>query len=138
MTLWDCPLCDRRFGATNRPHVCVPALSIDAYFANRPADERTIFDAILAVFGDVDLNQIEIEAVTVGVLFRARRTFAELRPRRSGVSLSIVLPSALESERVTRRVRAGRGIANFFVIADARQIDDEVADYLRQSFIFWR
>jgi transposase-like protein len=39
-TPWTCPACDRHFGRRNQSHTCAPAMSVDAYFAARPAAHR--------------------------------------------------------------------------------------------------
>ena len=75
MSGWVCPRCERRFGAPGRSHVCMPAMSFDDYFETRPPIDRATFDAVVEALGDVD--GVEVEAVSVGVLFRARRTFLD-------------------------------------------------------------
>ena len=39
MAAWTCPQCDRSFGRTGQSHVCLPVMSVDAYFRDRPAYE---------------------------------------------------------------------------------------------------
>lgn len=110
-------------------------MSIDDYFAARPSVDREIYEAVAAVLADCD--GVEVEAVSVGVLFRARRTFVELRPRRVGLVVSIVLPAALRSWRVTRRVPLGPGaMASFLPAKSAADIDGEVVGWLLESYEF--
>ncbi len=110
-------------------------MAIDEYFADREPLDREIFDAVAAVLADCE--GVDVEAVSVGVLFRARRTFVELRPRRVGLAVSIVLSHGLASGRVSRRVPLGAsGVANFLTAKSATDIDDEVTDWLLESYEF--
>ncbi len=139
MTHRTCPRCDRRFGARNRTHVCEPATTIDRSFDSRPIGDRAIFDAVATVVDELDdVGEIEIEAVGVGVLFRARRTFVELRPRLVGIGLSVFLPRELPSDRVVRRMRSSGGVANVIVLAQPADVDDEVRGWIAESVEFCR
>src|SRR5690242_6899308 len=98
---WVCPECQRRFGRRNQSHECLPARSVDEYYAERPDWERPIFDAIrehLDVFEDV-----HVEALEVGVFFKRLRTFAELRPRKGRLTLSVLLSRRLRHPRIVKR-----------------------------------
>jgi len=86
---WTCAECGRQFGRRNQSHECTPAFSLDEYFAARPPREREIFEVIAAHLED--MGEVRVEAVQVGILFKRSRTFAELRPRRDRVVLSVLL-----------------------------------------------
>ncbi|HLZ69592.1 MAG TPA: DUF5655 domain-containing protein [Dehalococcoidia bacterium] len=133
-TRWICPRCGRSFGRANRPHTCAPALSLDAYFAGRPPAQRRVFDAVAAHVRELD--GVEIEAVSVGILIKASRTFAELRPRRDRLALSLLLGRMLDHPRVRRHVRAGaRGVAHFIDLHDTEDVDDEVRGWLTEAYL---
>ena len=80
------PACGREFGF-RQAHVCVPPLSVDAYFAARPPYERPIFEAVRDHV--TSLGPVIVEPVNIGILFKARRTFAELRPKTRWVGLTL-------------------------------------------------
>ena len=96
--MWECPRCDRRFGQANRPHVCAPAMAIDAYFVDAEPGDREIYEAVAEAL--IDCGPVEIEAVSVGIFFKRSRTFVELRPRKRGMACSMILPARA-------RVRSG-------------------------------
>ena len=130
---WACPRCDRRFGQVNRPHVCVPAMAIDAYFVDAEPVDREIFDAVSEAL--IECGPVEIEAVSVGILFKRSRTFVELRPRRRGMACSMILPHALDSTRVTRRIRLGSsGVANFITLVSADEVDEQLREWLALAY----
>lgn len=130
--VWSCGACGREFGK-RRSHVCVPALSVDAYFAARPSFEREIFDAVRAHLES--LGPVIVEPVGVGVLFKARRTFVELRPKAHWVDLSIGLNRRLEHPRITRTVRtATRRTYHGIRVRSASDIDREVREWLSESY----
>ena len=58
-----------------------PALTLDQYFATGPAHERPVFDAVVAHLRAV--GPVHVEPVSVGILLKSSRTFAELRPMRA-------------------------------------------------------
>jgi hypothetical protein len=131
--MWECPRCDRRFGQANRPHVCAPAMAIDAYFVDAEPGDREIYEAVAAAL--IDCGPVEIEAVSVGIFFKRSRTFVELRPRRRGMACSMILPHVLESDRVTRRIQLGpRGVANFVTLVSAGDVDEELRQWLAMAY----
>ena len=131
--MWECPRCDRRFGQANRPHVCAPAMAIDAYFVDAEPVDREIFEAVSEAL--VECGPVEIEAVSVGIFFKRSRTFVELRPRKRGMACSMILPFALESNRVTRRIQVGSGgVANFITLGSADDVDDQLREWLALAY----
>ena len=81
------------------------AMAIDAYFVDAEPGDREIYEAVANAL--IDHGPVEIEAVSVGILFKRSRTFVELRPRKRGMACSMILPHALTSERATRRIKLG-------------------------------
>ena len=131
-SMWECPRCERRFGQANRPHVCAPAMAIDAYFVDAEPVDREIYEAVADVL--IECGPVEIEAVSVGILFKRSRTFVELRPRKRGMACSMVLPIALESSRVTRRIQLGsRGVVNSVTLVSAEDVDEELSEWLAMA-----
>ena len=131
---WTCPACDREFGRFNQSHVCLPAMSVDEYFAARLPRDRAIFDAVLACLADV--GEVHVEAVGVGVLIKRTRTFSELRPRRDGLVLSVLLSRAVEHPKITRTVRTSGGRrAHFIPLRAPSDVDDEVRAWLAESYV---
>jgi Domain of unknown function (DUF5655) len=131
---WTCPECQRSFGRRNQSHECVPAKSIDEYFADRPEWERPIFEEIadhLEFVGDV-----QVEAVDVGVFFKRARTFAELRPMRNRLRLSVLLSRRLKHPRIVRRWEgSGSRAAYFFDLREPGDVDDELRDWLTEAYL---
>jgi predicted transport protein len=129
---WTCPACGREFGR-RQSHVCVPARSVDSYFAERPAVEREIFEAVREHLES--LGPVIVEPVGVGILFKRRRTFVELRPKARWVDLSIGLNHRLDHPRITRTVRTG-GVPTYhgIRIRSAADIDSEVCAWLTESY----
>jgi uncharacterized protein DUF5655 len=129
---WTCPACDRSFGRANQSHVCLPVQSIDEYFAARPETEREIYDAVVGHLAHV--ATVDVEAATVGILVKRRRTFVELRPKQRWVELSIMLTRPIDDPRVSRRIVVSRGrFAYFFRIRSADDIDDDLRELLTES-----
>jgi len=113
--------------------MCAPALSVDAYFAARPTVEREIFEAVRDHLES--LGPVIVEPVRVGILFKRRRTFVELRPKARWVDLSIGLNYRREHPRITRTVRTATGRTYHGIrITSASDIDREVREWLTESY----
>jgi hypothetical protein len=132
MERWTCAACGREFGK-RQSHVCVPALSVDAYFASRPPGEREIFEAVRTALES--LGPVIVEPVSVGILFKGRRTFVELRPKKAWVDLSFGLERRLEHPRITRATRTNTARTYHGVrLRSAADVDDQVREWLTESY----
>ncbi|MGH9225243.1 MAG: DUF5655 domain-containing protein [Acidimicrobiales bacterium] len=131
---WTCPGCARRFGRRGQSHECSPALSLDEYFSTGPERERPIFEAVAAHLDTV--GPVVVEAVSVGILFKRTRTFAELRPKVNWVALSFWLSRTVDHGRIARRVR-GSGVrtCHFVNLRSAEEVDAVVRDWLAESYL---
>lgn len=130
---WECPACGRSFGRAQQSHMCAPAMSIDGYFAGRSPGDRAIFDAVFGAFEGVP--GLVVEAVGVGILFKRARTFAELRPRRGGFTLSFWLSRNDASPRISRRVgRGGPRTCHFVALSTPTEVDEQVRAWLLESY----
>lgn len=116
--------------------MCVPALTIDEFFAHGHERERPIFEAVhdhLRSLGPVD-----VDPVSVGILFKNGPVFAELRPRKQWVAVTFTLPTALESERLSRKVSRVGGTGNRWYhvvnVHGASDIDDELVGWLTEAY----
>ena len=131
---WTCPRCSRSFGRANRPHTCLPALAVETYFAGRSPAQRRVYDAVVDHMQELD--GVDIEAVSVGILIKRARTFAELRPQRSWFVLSVLLPRAVAHPRIKRTSPGGaRRVAHFIDLRDAADVDDDVRAWLTEAYM---
>lgn len=129
---WTCPACGREFGK-RQAHVCVPAMPVDDYFAARPDYERAVFEGVREHL--VGLGAVIIEPVRIGILFKATRTFAELRPKTRWVDLGFGLNRRLEDARITRASRDQQGRTWHGIrLRAAGDIDGEVRAWLTESY----
>lgn len=133
METWSCPACGREFGK-RQSHVCAPALPVEAYFAERPAVEREIFEAVRGHLES--LGPLIVEPVGVGILFKRKRTFAELRPKAKWVALSFGLNRRAEDARITRTTKTNTARTYHGVrLTSAASIDDVVRAWLTESYL---
>ncbi|MGI9598399.1 MAG: DUF5655 domain-containing protein [Acidimicrobiales bacterium] len=138
MSLWSCPDCDRRFGKRNQSHECAPAMDLEEYFSTGPDHERPVFDAIWAHLSTLESDggdAVHVEPLSVGVFFKGRGTFAQLRPMMRWVALSFNLDRKLTSSRLSRKVIAhGRRFYHVVNIADPAEVDEQIRDWLTEAF----
>ena len=132
--IWTCEACGREFGKHRQAHVCAPAMPIDAYFDGRPAADREVFEAVRGHLES--LGPVIVEPVGVGILFKRRRTFVELRPRaRGGFSLSVGLNRRLVHPRVSRTTRTKTASTYHGInVAVPADIDVELRQWLTESY----
>jgi hypothetical protein len=131
---WTCSECGRQFGRRNQSHECVPAMSLDEYFATSRDIERPIFEAVVEHLETV--GPVHVEFVDVGIFFKRQRTFAELRPKRDRVVLSLLLSRPLQHARIVKTWRgSGLRMAYFVDLRQAGDVDDDVRDWLTEAYL---
>jgi hypothetical protein len=131
---WTCVECGRQFGRRNQSHECAPTMSLDEYFASSRDMERPIFEAIAEHLESV--GPLHVEAVQVGILFKRQRTFAELRPKRDRVVLSVLLSRPLQHARIVKTWRGpGLRMAYFINLRSPEEVDDDVRDWLTEAYL---
>lgn len=101
MAVWTCSACKRTFGKANQGHLCAPAMTEADYFATGPEFERPIYEEVKDFLLGVNAD-VRVEYVSVGVFFKRRSTFAELRPLTKWTNLSFKLPRAVKSPLITK------------------------------------
>ena len=131
---WRCPDCGRQFGRRRQQHDCAPALTLEEYFATGPAHEWPVFEAVrdhLARYDD-----IHIEPLAVGIFFKRKRAFVQLRPMKRWVALCLMLPRRVEDPRITRKVvDTGRSFYHVANIAGPEQVDETVRGWLDEAYL---
>lgn len=131
---WTCPECGRRFGRANQSHGCAPAMTADAYFAERPDNDRRIYEAVMACLEKLG-DDVTADFVHVGVLFKRTRTFAELRPKREGMSLAFLLSRVVEDDRIVKVLKTSAHRAAHVVdVTGPRDVDRVVRGWLAEAF----
>ncbi|MGH9139276.1 MAG: DUF5655 domain-containing protein [Acidimicrobiales bacterium] len=131
---WTCPSCQRQFGRAKQGHECAPALSLDEYFSTGPERERPIYEAVVAHLDT--LGAYHVEPVSVGILLKRGRTFAELRPMVRWEALYVGFRRAVNDHRIARRIK-GSGASTWYVVnlRSAADVDDVVRDWLTEAYV---
>lgn len=83
------------------------------------------------------VGEVDAEAAQVGILIKRDSTFAELRPHRGHLRLSVLLDHDVDSPRVSRHIGPSgtfRRHAVFFVLDSPETLDDEVRALLTESY----
>ncbi len=113
-------------------------MDLEDYFSTGPERERPIFEAVWSHLKSLENDQgdgVYVEPVSVGIFFKGKRTFAQLRPMTKWVALSFNLNRKLESPRLSRKVVAhGHRYYHVVNVKDSAEIDDQVLDWLTESF----
>jgi hypothetical protein len=82
------------------------------------------------------VGDVRVEAVDVGIFFKRSRTFAELRPKRDRLALSVLLSRRLRDARVVKRYEgSGTRAAYFFDLRTPEEVDDALRDWLTEAYL---
>ncbi len=109
-------------------------MSVDEYFAERPAAQRRVYQAVARHLAK--LGPLTIDAVEVGILFKKERTFAELRPRRDRLSLGLLLSRPIEDPRIAKTLRlSANRIAHFVDLREPGDVDRSVREWLTEAYV---
>jgi hypothetical protein len=134
VTLWTCPECRRSFGRRGQGHECAPGLTVDEYFATGPSFERPVFEAVRAHFEGV--GPVHIEPVQIGIFFKRRRTFVELRTMTKWVAVGFMLSRRLDSPRLSRKVQgAGARWWHTVNVREPAEVDDQLRAWLTEAYL---
>lgn len=133
MMRWACPDCDREFNRPNQSHSCWPGNTIAETFAGRPSEQLRIAKLIIEHLRS--LGPVHVDPVTVGVFLKTDSKIAELRPKQRWVSLELVLPDRLASERVQRHIRiSDLRIVNIIRLHEPGDVDEEIRGWLTHAY----
>ena len=108
-------------------------MTLDEYFATGPAHERPIFEAVIKHVKK--LGPVHIEPVSVGIILKNPRCFAQLRPKDKWVALWFSLPRKVTHPTITRKVVQYQG--RFHHVANVRsadEVDDALLSYLTDAY----
>jgi hypothetical protein len=109
-------------------------MTLDEYFSTGPPRERPIFDAVLEHLES--LGEVHVEPVSVGILLKRARGFAELRPKVNWVELSIGLTRTITHPKITRVMR-GSGVRTYHCVRlrEPRDVDADVREWLTEAYV---
>lgn len=134
MTSWDCPACGRRFARRGQGHECAPAVSLDEYFSTGPPHERPVFEAVMRHLDT--LGPVHVEPLSVGLFLKRAQRFAELRPMRDWVALSMRLPRLASHRTITRRViHYGSWYHHVANVRSPDDIDHDLRELLTEAYL---
>jgi hypothetical protein len=109
-------------------------MTLDEYFSTGPPHERPVFDAVMEHLAAV--GPVHVEPVSVGILLKRSRSFAELRPMQRWVALWLSLPRPVRHRTITRRVFEHHG--RYIHVANLHgpdELDDDLRGYLTEAYL---
>jgi hypothetical protein len=131
--LWTCPRCGARFVTRNMSHGC-GEYSVDGYFEGKPARFRRLYDALVALVGE--LGPSEKVPTKTRIAFMVRVRFAAVnRVRKDGLVCHIWLKRRIESPRFTKVELLGPSDwIHHFVLRSEAELDDELRGCIREAY----
>ena len=109
-------------------------MDIEEYFETGPVFERPIFEVVHHHMQSLDPD-IWFEPVSVGIFFKRRTTFLQLRTMTKWVAVCFNLDRRLDSDRLSRKV-VEHGGRHYHVVnvRDAAEIDDTLLGWLTEAW----
>jgi len=109
-------------------------MDVEEYFSSGPEFERPVFDAVRTHMVSLDAD-IYYESVSVGIFFKRRTSFLQLRTMTRWVAVCFSLDRKLDSERLSRKViENGQRWFHVINITKPDQIDDELTEWLTEAW----
>jgi hypothetical protein len=110
-------------------------MALDEYFATGPPFERPVFEAVMAHLDT--LGPVHVEPVSVGILLKRRRTFAELRPMRRWVAMSFTMQRVVHHRLIVRKpiLNHGGRFSHVANIVGPEQLDLELRTWLTEAYL---
>jgi Domain of unknown function (DUF5655) len=131
--LWRCSACGRTFANRNQSHFCGSITSVDAHFAKRPPEIRTLFDAFVDAVREC--GPVEILAEKTRIAFHVRMSFAVIIPRRDHLAGHFIFATRVESPRFTKiETYSPQNHLHAFRIARVGDIDAEFRRWIRDAY----
>jgi len=128
----DLPALRRRFANRNQTHTC-GTQRLEDHLAGRSADVVAIFERIIEL---AERNgPVTVVPERTRIALQARMSFAALQVRRRWVDGHVILARRRESPRF-RRIESfsPRNHLHAFRFERPADVDDEVADWLREAY----
>jgi hypothetical protein len=104
------------------------------WFADRPPALRKIYTPLAKHLGK--LGPLTTDFVDVGIFFKRTRTFAELRPKKTGLQLVFLVSRLIVHPRVTKAIKTSAHRAACFVDLRApNDVDEDVRAWLAEAYL---
>jgi uncharacterized protein DUF5655 len=131
--LWKCPKCSRQFANRNQEHSC-GKYTVEEFLSGKGPEAESLYRAFEKLV--LNLGPILLAPAKTRVGFQARMIFASVNQlTRSKLNAHVVLARALSCPRFTKIENISpRNHVHYFIIRDFREIDDEVAAWLREAY----
>lgn len=113
-------------------HACARH-TVDEHFAHRDSKLRFLYDAVVGLLKRN--GPLKIVPGKTGVAFQVRMRFGGVHLRKNSLGLSFLLPRRLEHPRIQKIVPySRRAYGHHLTIASPADLDEQLADWLRESY----
>jgi hypothetical protein len=108
-------------------------MTLEEYFSTGPPHERPVCEAVLDFMKGVE--PVHVEPLSVGIYFKKAQTFAQLRPMRRWVALSLGLPRRVDHPTMTRKVMPyGGRFYHVFNLRRPEDFDEAIQGWLIEAY----
>lgn len=130
--MWRCPICGREFANRNQSHACGRHRLAD-HFEGRDPEVARIFRALLA--SARRNGPVTVLPEKTRIAFQVRMSFAAFTLKKHWLDGHVVLSRRRASPRFKRIYEVSpRNQVHEFRLHSAAEVDDEVADWLREAY----
>ena len=132
-SLWRCPRCGRTFANRNQTHTCAPPGRLADHY--RGKDPEVIATFRMLVRAARRNGRVTVLPEKTRIAFHSRMSFAAFTLREHWVDGHVVLGRRRDSARFRSvQVFSPGNVLHTFRLTRPQDVDDEVADWLREAF----
>jgi hypothetical protein len=129
--LWTCPRCQRQFKNRNQSHSC-GQFTVEQHIHGKPQDVVEMFNQLCELI--LRCGQVEVAPTKTRVHFKIRSVFATVAVKKNGLELAFVLDRYVKHRRIHKALKEYPGIVHLLRIEKAADLDDDLADWLQESY----
>ena len=136
-SLWRCPRCGRRFANRNQTHTCAAPRRLADHYAGRDPLVVATFRALVSAARRN--GPVTVLPEKTRIAFAVRMSFAAFTLKKHWVDGHVVLAKQRASPRFRTVLSfSPRNVVHTFRLERPDQVDEEVADWLREAYAVGR
>ena len=131
-SLWQCPLCGRRFARKNQSHSCI-VHPVANHFLGKPARLRQTFERLLAKTRR--LGPVRVDAVKSAINLSGKNHFAMVYVLKASLKMDFALYGIPRSGRILRTEKlGGNRYLHYVRLTRLEDVDDELLGWLEEAY----
>jgi hypothetical protein len=134
-SLWTCPRCRRQFTHRNQAHSC-GQFTVEQLLEDNPQEMVELYDRLADLI--LQCGEVVVAPTKTRVLFKVRTVFASVDIKKNWLDVVLVLGRRLNHRRIKKAQAEYPGIVHWLRIEKVKDLDDDLAGWLREAYEYRR